>query len=140
MLCFRKFKSIGALQKKIINFIVTNLLTDREADHYRQIYYDINTPADGMCTKEQFITAFWNLGFTEMSEHELDALLAYIDDDRNGFVEFDEFLRAAVHPDDVLKQSTLRAAFKMFDEDQSGSISIDEFKVAVDPNEDIPDS
>ena len=50
-----------------------------------------------------------------MSEHELDSLLAYIDADRNGFVTFEEFLSAIVHPDDVLTPSKLLAAFKSFD-------------------------
>ena len=67
-----------------------------------------------------------------MSEHELDSLLAYIDEDRNGFVTFDEFIKAAVDADDVLTHIKLTAAFKSFDRDNSGSISIQEFKDAVD--------
>ena len=98
---------MGPLQKKVINFIVEELFTEREADHYRKIFYEININADGMCTKKQFINAFWSLGFTEMSEQELDGLLAYIDDDRNGFVTFEEFIRASVHANDVLDQDKL---------------------------------
>lgn len=60
-----------------------------------------------MCTKQQFIEAFWALGYTEMSEDELGNLLAYIDDDRNGFVTFDEFLTASIHPEDVLNEEKL---------------------------------
>ena len=116
-----------------MEYIVENLFTDREADSYRKIYYTINTPADGMCTKNQFLQAFWSLGFTEMSEHELDSLLAYIDDDRNGFVTFKEFLIGSVHSDDVLNPKRLLAAFKSFDMDNSASISIEEFKKRIDP-------
>ena len=100
--CFRKYKKVGSLQKKIIHYIVENLFTDREADHYRKIFYEINLNADGMCTKQQFLNAFWRLGYVEMSELELDSLLAYIDDDKNGFVSFEEFMLASVHEDDVL--------------------------------------
>ena len=128
------------MQKKVINFIVVELITNREADPYRQIFYEINKTADGMCTKQQFIEAFWKLGYTEMSEDELGNLLAYIDDDRNGFVTFEEFLTASIHPEDVLNPEKLSTAFKVFDRDKSGSISIAEFKEAVDKDKQIPDS
>lgn len=111
----------------MIEYIVQEMFTDREADAYRKVFFSINRTADGMCTKTQFIEAFWSLGFTEMSEHELDTLLAYIDDDRNGYVSFDEFLKASVHSDDVLTETKLVAAFKSFDQDNGGSISIGEF-------------
>mmetsp|Transcript_18217 Transcript_18217/g.22736 ORF Transcript_18217/g.22736 Transcript_18217/m.22736 type:complete len:88 (+) Transcript_18217:35-298(+) len=87
-----------------------------------------------MCTKQQFLTAFWSQGYTEMSEHELDKLLAYVDDDKNGFVTFEEFFIACLDPDDVIEQTRLKAAFKIFDQDSSGSISIEEFRFAVDKN------
>ena len=104
---FRNYKNVGLLQKRVVNYIVEELFSPREADSYLMIFYVINTPSDGMCNKEQFIKAFWSLGITEMNEHELDNLLAYIDDDRNGYVTFQEFLMACVHPDDLLAPEKL---------------------------------
>ena len=105
--CFRNFQQVGSLQKKVVEYIVKNLLSTNEQDPYLKIFYVINTSADGMCTKDQFIHAFWSLGFTEVSVQELDKLLAYIDDDRNGYVTFDEFLRASVSAEDVMTPQKL---------------------------------
>ena len=132
--CFRNYQQVGALQRKVVEFIVSNLLSNSEQDPYLKIFYVINATADGMCTKDQFIHAFWSLGFTEVSVQELDKLLAYIDDDRNGYVTFDEFLRASVSAEDIMTPQKLLEAFKTFDEDGSGSISMQEFKSTVDPN------
>ena len=49
--CFRRYKTVGALQKKVIEYIVLNMFTDREADTYRKIFFSINKTTDGMCTK-----------------------------------------------------------------------------------------
>ena len=67
-------------------------------------------------------------------------MLAFIDDDKNGFVTFEEFMIASVAPDDILEKPKLLQAFKSFDKDGGGSISIDEFKEAVDKDGQIPDS
>ena len=67
-------------------------------------------------------------------------MLAYIDDDNNGYVTFEEFMVASVHSDDILQKNKLLQAFKSFDKDGGGSISIDEFKEAVDKEGQIPDS
>lgn len=123
----------------MIEFILENLFNARESDVYRQIFYEINRTADGMCTKEQFLNAFWSMGFVEVSEHELDALLAYVDDDRNGYVTFNEFFNACVDPKDVLDPRKLQEAFRIFDQDASGSITIDEFRYAVDREQAIPE-
>lgn len=79
------------------------------------------------------------MGFTEVSEHELDRLLAYIDDDQNGFVTFEEFFNACVDPKDVLDPVKMKEAFRIFDQDGSGAITIDEFRIAVDKNGLIPE-
>ena len=84
------------------------------------------------------MTAFWSFGFTEVSEHELDRLLAYIDSDQNGFVTFDEFFLACVDPRDVIEPGKMKEAFRMFDGDNSGSVSIEEFRCAVDKEGLIP--
>ena len=75
-----------------------------------------------MATRNEFLSAFWTMGFRSMSEIELDSLLSYIDDDRNGYITFQEFVLAAVHADDVLTPSKLLLAFKSFDKDGGGSI------------------
>ena len=65
--CLRKFRQVGPLQRKVVEYIVSEIFTDREADKYMKIFYTINTTSDGMCSKDQFIRAFWSRGFTEMS-------------------------------------------------------------------------
>ena len=49
--CFRNYRSVKPIQKKVIEFILKELFVGRAADNYRNIFYEINSTADGMCTK-----------------------------------------------------------------------------------------
>jgi|LakMenEpi03Aug12_release.lakeMendotaPanAssembly.Ray.scaffolds.fasta_scaffold595199_1 hypothetical protein len=51
-----------------------------------------------MLVRKEFLLAFWHVGVKNMSEVELDRILAYVDDDNNGFITFSEFLVACVTP------------------------------------------
>ena len=61
--CFKNFRSIGALQKAVLQYIVMNLFEERDLDHYRKIFYAINKKADGMLTRQEFLHAFWEVGY-----------------------------------------------------------------------------
>lgn len=64
-----------------------------------------------------------------MNEVEVDKILAYVDDDDNGYITFSEFLVACVGTEDCLTKQNLSVCFKLLDKDASGSISISEMKM-----------
>ena len=48
--------------------------------------------------------------------------------DNNGYIEYEEFVRAAVSKEQFLKGNILRYAFRYFDKDGSGEITFDEIE------------
>lgn len=55
-------------------------------------------------------------------------MFAKIDADGSGVIEYSEFVVASMNEKNLLNNSKLQTAFKMFDKDGGGSISIDEIK------------
>jgi calcium-dependent protein kinase len=51
-----------------------------------------------------------------------------VDTDKSGFIDYSEFVIAAMNEKQLLTSDKLQSAFKMFDKDGSGSISADEIK------------
>ena len=51
-----------------------------------------------------------------------------MDTNHNGFIEYEEFIRAAVDQNYFLSTNYLRFAFDYFDRDKNGSISFDEIE------------
>lgn len=67
----------------------------------------------------------------DISDIELDRILAQVDADLSGEITFSEFLVACVNPKDILTEERLRNVFDIFDNDKSGCISMDEVKNAL---------
>jgi calmodulin len=75
------------------------------------------------------------------SEEELRQMIAEVDADGNGAVDFPEFLSLLERKmRDAGAEDELREAFQVFDQDQNGFISLDEFRhVMVDLGERLTD-
>lgn len=63
-----------------------------------------------------------------MTEEEATQLFHEADTDKNGTVEYSEWVQATVDKKKVLNEKNLRNAFDAFDENGDGHISIDEIK------------
>ena len=74
-----------------------------------------------------------------MSALELDHIMAKVDTDMNGFVEFEEFVIASVFPKHMLKPDMLKKAFNLFDTDSSGAIELEELKEKLVGDKLIPE-
>ena len=61
----------------------------------------------------------------------LDDLMKTIDTDNNGYIEFEEFLRASIDKEKLLTEKNLKIAFDIFDKDKSGGISASELKTLL---------
>ena len=63
-----------------------------------------------------------------MSDEEVEQMFNAVDIDKSGFIDYSEFVVAAMNESQLTTNDKLQAAFKMFDKDGSGVISPDEIK------------
>ena len=67
-------------------------------------------------------------GQTENVEEEVDKIMAEVDTDKSGEIDYTEFVIATMNRQKLLSKERLQGAFSAFDKDGSGSISADELK------------
>ena len=63
-----------------------------------------------------------------MSDEEVEAMFRAVDTDNSGFIDYSEFVVAAMNESQLTTNEKLQGAFKMFDKDGSGIISADEIR------------
>ena len=64
----------------------------------------------------------------ELSKEEVDDLFLRVDSNGSGYIEYSEFLVAAMNEKDLLHSQRLQHAFSLFDKDEDGRISVQDLK------------
>ena len=116
------------LRCAVIAYLVhfnTNLEQCNEAS---KLFFKIDLNSDGKIEKHELVEgmmSYWKLPRDQI-EKEVDVIFENIDTDHNGYIEVEEFIRAAIDKEYFLTKDYLKFAFNYFDRDNSGELSLDE--------------
>ena len=109
--------------------------TDRfhDLDELKTIFLQLDTSHDGKLSVEEIKGGLQKaLGTMASSQKLYQQILEALDKDCNNYIDYTEFLTAAVSKEKLLTKKNLRTAFNLFDEDRSGLITLDELKKVFD--------
>ena len=103
----------------------------------KKIFLSIDLNFDGKISKEELLSAYKNNGII-VDQSQLNEIIKAIDSDNNGFIEYEEFIRAAIPKEKLFTEVNLKTAFDLFDLDKNGAISPSEVKevLGMDSNVD----
>ena len=103
-----------------------DLIIDSKLKQYRDAFDLFDKDKDGTITAKELINVFKSFG-QNPSEHEINEMIAEVDIDGNGQIDFEEFVilmnkrsKETDYEDEVIN------AFKVFDKDGQGLISCTE--------------
>ena len=65
---------------------------------------------------------------SSITDVEMEKISLDIDQDRNGYIEYEEFLRVALNKNTLLSKENLKLAFENFDADGDGTLTAEEIK------------
>ena len=106
--------------------MVKNLATREELRELQLSFDSLDTSGDGKIGKEELVAAF--KAFSADAKKEVEDIFAEVDLDKNGEIEFSEWVVASIDKTSLLTDEKLRIAFSIFDKDGGGSISPQEVK------------
>ena len=130
----QKYSGLNLMQKSVINFTAFRL-TEDETRQFVDVFKSLDENSDGVLTMEEIKKGIELCNFgNKMNPKEIIKLFNEMDVDKNGLINFTEFVSAMMDYDKFVKKEQLLECFKSYDTDGSGKISFEEFCDMIKPS------
>ncbi len=134
-------------QNTVLTFLVSLKATTEDLKHLNQLFLSLDTSHDGQLSMaelqdgmelilDQLEREGKKKGNIAQRIREYEKLMDEIDVNKDGFIDYTEFITAAVNKAVILNEENLEAAFRLIDRDNSGSITVEELQDAFDSHGD----
>jgi calcium-dependent protein kinase len=88
----------------------------------------MDVSGDGKINQKELLQGLRQQIQSDTLEEDVAKIYKNLDMDNNGYIEYEEFVRAAVNKERFLNEGILRFAFRYFDKDNSGEIDFNEIE------------
>ena len=97
-------------------FVSTQLVAQKEKQELEKLFNTLDKNEDGRLSKEELVEGFLQFyGDKGKAEQVVNTLMENIDMDRNGYIDYSEFLLSAMNKKQMLSKENLKHAFQLFD-------------------------
>ena len=127
----KNFRAERKLQQAVLAFITNQLISTADTRELRDNFKQFDKNGDGKLSKEELIEGFATTMGEAAAVEQVNQVMAKVDMDKSGFLDYSEFIAAAMDLRKSLSKQNLEAAFKMFDTDNSGSITVSEIQAVM---------
>ena len=112
------------IQQLVMAFLVRNLPSIDSSIKILKLYRYFNIAGDCKLTKNELITGLSKYRDEDEVTKKVVNLFLLLDGDNNGFIEFEEFLRACIDKKEILTEDNLKYAFKFLDKEDRETLSV----------------
>jgi calcium-dependent protein kinase len=124
----KNFTSKEKLQQATLAYIVHFIGATDEVKKLKKIFKALDSSGDGRLTYYELRSGFEKIVGKTITDVEMQKIALDIDQDQNGFIEYEEFLRVALNKNTLLSKENLKLAFDNFDKNGDGTLSAEEIK------------
>ena len=124
----RSYSSNNKLREAVKTFIASQLLTRLELKEVKKVFLELDQNGDGKLSKEELVMGYSKAFGEEEAKEQVERIMSHVDTDKNGYLEYTEFLKAATDQEVLINEKNLKLAFEAFDKDSNGRISAKELK------------
>ena len=124
----KKYKRTSIIQETALAYLVHQFPRIKDVINACKLFNQIDKSGDGKISKKELYNGLSGRIKSDTLESDIDSIFKNLDMDNNGYIEYEEFVRAAVSKEYFLTENVLRFAFRFFDKDNSGEIDFNEIK------------
>ena len=114
------------IQQLVIAFLVHNLPSKESYYTVLKFYRYFNEAGDCKLTKDELMNGLTKYRKKEDIEEKINKLFLLLDGNNNGYIEYEEFLRACIDKKEILNDEYLEYAFKFLDKQKKGLLNSQE--------------
>ena len=119
-----KYTFNSKIQQLVIAFLVHNLPNTESSILILKIFRHFNKSGNCKLSKEELREGLYAYKPKEEVDKIIDNLFLMLDGDNDGFVEYEEFLRACIKKKQILTSTYLKYAFKFIDKEKTGTLNV----------------
>ena len=121
----------GSKIKQMFLMFIASRLDENEINSLKNIFSAFDKSKDGQICYNELRQGLIQLKSNKITEQDVYFLFQALDVDRNGKIDYTEFITATLQKANYLRSDRLLETFLNFDKDRSGKISKDELIVAL---------
>ena len=119
-----KYTFNSKIQQLVIAFLVHNLPNTDSSILILKMFRHFNKAGNCKLSKEELKDGLYEYKNKEEVDKILDHLFILLDGDNDGFLEYEEFLRACIDKKQILNSTYLKYAFKFIDKERTGTLDV----------------
>lgn len=116
--------------------LIASRIPEDQIKALRDAFGKFDTDGDGKLTIKELKAGVQLIKECTLTENDVDQAMAIMDSNKNGYIDYTEFIAACLQSYTYLKETHLKSAFSYFDKDGSGTISLEELSQCLQ-NEDF---
>ncbi|CAI9303625.1 unnamed protein product [Lactuca saligna] len=122
----KNFRAMNKFQRFALQ-VIADIIPPDEQEGLKAMFHNIDTDEDKIITREELEKSLVRVG-SNLGSEEIKIIAEAADADRNGLIDYNEFITAMMNFRRTYKEEHLRKAFQKFDKDDNKRISKDELK------------
>ena len=115
--------SYSKILQLVIAFLVHNLPETESSQKILKLFRYFNESGNCELTKEELKKGLKEFKTEDDFDLKIDKVFEELDGDKNGTIEFEEFLRACINKNEILNDKYINYAFKFLDKENKKSLS-----------------
>ena len=124
----KSYRRDSIIQETALAYLVHNFPQMKDIVNACKLFNQIDVNGDGKINKSELLKGLRSKIKSDTLEQDVEQIYNNIDMDNNGYIEYEEFVRAAISKERFINETVLRFAFRYFDKDNSGEITFDEIE------------
>jgi calcium-dependent protein kinase len=124
----KKYKKNSIIQETALAYLVHNFPQMKDVINACKLFNQIDLNGDGKITGEELYLGLKQRLNSDSLVEDVKNIFSVLDMNNDGFIEYEEFVRAAVSKEKFMGENVLKFAFRFFDKDNSGKIELKEIE------------